>query len=623
MSHIRHTAQAPLSNPLDGITPDFERVLQNAIADINASVSGATAGPPGLSQKRHREEHDAEMNANGHGEGEPRKKKKKKKLRDSGEGAGGRDDAGKAKQDKGKERAPTTLPTFAPPPPPIGAPNSPPYDEYIDASQFIRPPWEMDSPAVVPQAVEDLLPPSFFNVGVPPMPIPPGTNSTDLIRALQQIDLSKFASSLRAMSGDLVPQPAATTSAAASTVAQAARHKTTNGDHRKSAVGLGAALQRAVAASQEYDGLDHATLLATKWLNPTKLAELVVSHGLHYKKGKFSTVEEEMIGNALEGYRIQRNMSVDALRDVIFAKGKKAREANSTFWSEITTSVPQRPIIAVYHHVRRTWHPLKRLGKWSTEEDAALRDAVVEYGQQWEKISEKVGRMSSDCRDRFRNHIQHRESRVFGPWTEDEEEELTRIVRELTTDQGKNAENDIFWGVVSERMGNRRTRQQCRIKWTDALNKRVKNDGNKPRWSGQDAYILVQKIASLKITHDSEIDWKLIADSDWNLWSAHQLQRRWFRMKKGVKNGETMPFLELITILKDKKSLPLASTISRQPPGSKLVKSKATISDDEDMSEVEQGLVTPADVIAGRTATSFASIVRNDDKESEEEEEDE
>ncbi|EJU06628.1 hypothetical protein DACRYDRAFT_44460 [Dacryopinax primogenitus] len=375
--------------------------------------------------------------------------------------------------------------------------------------------------------------------------------------------------------------------------------------------------------------MDHATLLATKWLNPTKLAELVVSHGLQYKKGKFSTIEEELISTALEEYRIQRNMSVDALRDVIFAKGKKAREANSTFWSEITTSVPQRPIIAVYHHVRRTWHPLKRLGKWSAEEDAALRAAVVEYGQQWERVSEKVGRMSSDCRDRFRNHIQHRESRVFGPWTEEEEEDLTRIVRELTTDQGKNAENDIFWGVVSERMGNRRTRQQCRIKWTDALNKRVKNQGSKPRWSGQDAYILVQKIASLKISHDSEIDWKLIADSDWNLWSAHQLQRRWFRMKKGVKNGETMPYPELIVILKEKKSLPLASTIARQQAGNRLLKSKETISENEDedeISEVEQGLATAANVIAGHVAQGakpFARIVRNDDNESEEEDEDE
>ena len=35
-------------------------------------------------------------------------------------------------------------------------------------------------------------------------------------------------------------------------------------------------------------------------------------------------------------------------------------------------SVPGRPIIAVYHHVRRTYHPLKQQGKWMPAEDESL-----------------------------------------------------------------------------------------------------------------------------------------------------------------------------------------------------------------------------------------------------------
>ena len=42
---------------------------------------------------------------------------------------------------------------------------------------------------------------------------------------------------------------------------------------------------------------------------------------------------------------------------------------------------------------------------------------------------------------------------------------LTKIVTDLTFAQGKDPDNDIFWGIVAERMGNRRGRQQCRIKW--------------------------------------------------------------------------------------------------------------------------------------------------------------
>lgn len=110
--------------------------------------------------------------------------------------------------------------------------------------------------------------------------------------------------------------------------------------------------------------------------------------------------------------------------------------------------------------------------------------SVHELGQSWEKISDIVQRAASDCRDRYRNHLQDREFRRIGErsvlvyyygwsnhilppgtWTREEEEELTRIVTEMTVDQGKDIDNDIFWGVVSQKMGGKRGRQQCRIKW--------------------------------------------------------------------------------------------------------------------------------------------------------------
>lgn len=126
---------------------------------------------------------------------------------------------------------------------------------------------------------------------------------------------------------------------------------------------------------------------------------------------------------------------------------------------------------------------MKQQGKWTEEEDAALKQAVVELGQSWEKVSAKVGRMAGDCRDRWRNHINHAENRVIGrfislqilifvslrfaigPWTREEEELLTRIVTEMTTEQGKDFDNDVFWTQVAAKMGNKRGRQQCRIKW--------------------------------------------------------------------------------------------------------------------------------------------------------------
>jgi Myb-like DNA-binding protein REB1 len=115
--------------------------------------------------------------------------------------------------------------------------------------------------------------------------------------------------------------------------------------------------------------------------------------------------------------------------------------------------------------------------------------------------------MATDCRDRYRNHIVNRDKRVsgwssfsgpilfynksLGPWTSAEEEKLTRIVVDMQ--KGKDLDNDIFWGKVSEMMGGTRTRQQCRIKWTDSLSKKYKADGQNARWSSRDSFILIHK----------------------------------------------------------------------------------------------------------------------------------
>jgi Myb-like DNA-binding protein REB1 len=51
---------------------------------------------------------------------------------------------------------------------------------------------------------------------------------------------------------------------------------------------------------------------------------------------------------------------------------------------------------------------------------------------------------------------------------------------------------------------------------------------------------VLHRVDSLNVRDDTEIDWKLIPDADWNLWSAHTLQRRWLTLKKGVKGYEEM-----------------------------------------------------------------------------------
>ena len=61
--------------------------------------------------------------------------------------------------------------------------------------------------------------------------------------------------------------------------------------------------------------------------------------------------------------------------------------------------------------------------------------------------------------------VRSRSAVLLGPWSKEEEEKLSQIVTEMTVAQGKDQDNEVFWGQVAERMGNKRGRQQCRIKW--------------------------------------------------------------------------------------------------------------------------------------------------------------
>ncbi|KAF7292326.1 Nucleolar protein [Mycena chlorophos] len=354
---------------------------------------------------------------------------------------------------------------------------------------------------------------------------------------------------------------------------------------------------------KDLNTIDHAELLATKWLTTQQLNELAKTTGLVYKKGKFSAPEAKLASDAVDAYQKNNQLS-DAAMDKLIYPEKQSKE---TFWFEISKAVPLRPVTAVYHHVRRARHPLKLQGRWTAEEDDKLIQAVASHGKKWEKISAFIGRLATDCRDRYRNYLKHRGTQTSGPWSKEEEEKLVSIILELH--EGKDLDHGVPWTQVSERMGGTRGRQQCRMKWTDSLSVRHKTGGAGARWTKGDTQMLIQRVAAQPIQHETEIDWTALPEGTWNLWSNHILQLHWFTMKKGVKGYEDMtltgtsalclvPFrgitrrVELLAAMKAKNRkkavLPSRSGPAEQPVASSSKSASVESSDDEDLSETEE-----------------------------------
>ncbi|KAG8817351.1 RNA polymerase I enhancer binding protein [Serendipita sp. 399] len=301
---------------------------------------------------------------------------------------------------------------------------------------------------------------------------------------------------------------------------------------------------------------DLSFLLATKWLAPKELKKLEEEKGFQYKRGAFSDAERASVEAALNNFGLTHDLSRDDILELIFTKKSTFKAQHKTFWSDIAMAVPMRPVVAVFNFCRRAYHPLQKQGKWTPQEDALLVSAVRQYGQFWERVSERVGRMGSDCRDRYRIYLQDASDRNHGPWSKEEEEQLISIMKEFNTDKTPDEADTAFWGAVVKRMGGTRNRGQIRSKWREHLVKTVKTDGPR-RWLPIDAYILVHKLATIDITDDKEISWRLLLDDGWNVWSPHDLQRRWMSMKKGVVGYEQMSYREILDILLAKKgSLP-------------------------------------------------------------------
>ncbi|KAJ7498752.1 hypothetical protein FB451DRAFT_1015939 [Mycena latifolia] len=427
-----------------------------------------------------------------------------------------------------------------------------------------------------------------------------GSNE-DVLRALQDLDVSKIAGVLKALSDAAdaanIPLTGLPTSSSLVRPAPPVPSSVSGGSERiprqegipkKSKQRRAPDVTLPSSSSNPETRSGHELLLATKWMGPSKLAELVKSEGLEYKKGKFSVVETKQINEALEKYRTTRGLTEEDMNSIIFPRDDKHKD--TSFWSEISLALSRRPIIAVYHYVRRARHPLKQQGKWRPEEDARLIQAITSLGQQWEKVAPLVGRMATDCRDRYRNHIVDREKRNSGSWlwSAAEEDELTRIVTKMQ--KGKDLDSEVFWGKVTDLMGGTRSRQQCRIKWTDSLSKKYKSEGQLPRWSAQDAFTLIHKIDSLNIRDDTEIPWKSLLDPQWNLWSTHVLQRRWLTMKRSIKGFEHMTHSEIMDILRVKNA---------EVPHVKVIKSAKFVVDSDD-DEAQPGSSTGPGTLAGK-----------------------
>ncbi|RCK57472.1 DNA-binding protein REB1 [Candida viswanathii] len=226
------------------------------------------------------------------------------------------------------------------------------------------------------------------------------------------------------------------------------------------------------------------------------------------KPRSFSPEEESLMAYYFAGYCHLHDMTRDDLCTRVWSSERKTDH----FWKRCYQIFPYRTQSSIYKHIRRKFHVFDVRAIWTPEEDKKLDDLALLHNNKWKQIGEILGRMPEDCRDRWRNYVKCGTKRTMNKWSQEEEDQLIRIVTELmtqlTNSQVVDTENqlkNINWTIVSEKMNGLRSRIQCRYKWKKIANEEVKHRVSKMPDSTIDW--LLRKIKAIGYRSMNGIDW--------------------------------------------------------------------------------------------------------------------
>ncbi|KAJ1929578.1 hypothetical protein IWQ60_001065 [Tieghemiomyces parasiticus] len=132
-------------------------------------------------------------------------------------------------------------------------------------------------------------------------------------------------------------------------------------------------------------------------------------------------------------------------------------------WQQIAYIMVTRNGQQCLHRWTKSVNPIIRRGRWTQEEDEALRTAVDIYGEcNWYQVQRYVlSRTDVQCRERYCNVLHPRVNQ--GPWTRREDDNLVRLIQ--THGAGK-------WSQIAQLMP-LRTDNLCWRRWKLLIRKRI------------------------------------------------------------------------------------------------------------------------------------------------------
>jgi hypothetical protein len=151
------------------------------------------------------------------------------------------------------------------------------------------------------------------------------------------------------------------------------------------------------------------TSAVNEWMSHDKLKALEAQGEIKVRKGKFSSIEEELLTQIVRVWLEERNLGPEDLLPYLnrkLAPGLLEPHKRKEFWRYIASHFPDRTMSSLYLRINRRFHPSNQESGWTKEELEHLRVLVAQFGTNWQEIGRMLGRFPENCRTRWRS-IKH------------------------------------------------------------------------------------------------------------------------------------------------------------------------------------------------------------------------
>jgi hypothetical protein len=176
-------------------------------------------------------------------------------------------------------------------------------------------------------------------------------------------------------------------------------------------------------------------------------------HGSKWKKGKFTSAEDEILRKALLEALRARDMDETALSELIEGHDKSRKFTG--IWEEVASKLEGRSVVSCYEHVRARFADDVIEGEWDIEDVEKLKFLVEKHGRNWKLISQKLGRLRVSCRDKYREICNPNFKK--GPWSKEEEQKFKELL--LRFKDIKTPDGNPPWTLISTALGTRSDHQ--------------------------------------------------------------------------------------------------------------------------------------------------------------------